>query len=160
MTTKVSQPKLSDLNSYSSLGVEENPDRDHRRPQALKVAPTIAKSFNYAWAGLSYTFVTQRNFRIQVFVGLMALGFSIWLHLPAVDCTIISLTTAAVLALELLNTALESLVDLTVGQTFHPQAKTAKDCAAGSVLVAAIASVLVAGSLLLPRLYTKLVDAL
>jgi diacylglycerol kinase (ATP) len=157
MTTKVSQPRLSELNPYSNLELEL--DRDSRRPHALKVAPTLFKSFNYAWAGLAYTFTTQRNFRIQVVVGILALGLSLLLHLPAVDCAIISLTTSAVLALELLNTALESLVDLTVGKTYHPLAKTAKDCAAGSVLVAAIASLLVAGSLLLPRLYERLISS-
>jgi diacylglycerol kinase (ATP) len=52
--------------------------------------------------------------------------------------------------LELLNTALESVVDLTVGQSYHDLAKIAKDCAAGAVLLAAIAAVMVGGCLLLP----------
>jgi diacylglycerol kinase (ATP) len=54
--------------------------------------------------------------------------------------------------MELLNTALESVVDLTVRQTYHELAKIAKDCAAGAVLISALAAVLVAGSLLLPPL--------
>jgi diacylglycerol kinase (ATP) len=57
-----------------------------------------------------------------------------------------------VLVLELLNTAIEAVVDLTVGTRFHPLAKIAKDCAAAAVLVAAIASLLVAGLLLVPPL--------
>ena len=53
--------------------------------------------------------------------------------------------------LELLNTALESVVDLTVKQTYHELAKIAKDCAAGAVLISAIASLFVASFILLPH---------
>ena len=56
------------------------------------------------------------------------------------------------MVLELLNTALESVVDLTVGQSYHELAKIAKDCAAGAVLVSAIAAVIVASCLLVPPL--------
>jgi diacylglycerol kinase (ATP) len=52
------------------------------------------------------------------------------------------------MVLELLNTALESGVDLTVGQSYHELAKIAKDCAAGAVMIAAIAAILVAGFIL------------
>ena len=74
--------------------------------------------------------------------------------------SIISLTIGAVLAMELLNTALESVVDLTVKQSYHELAKIAKDCAAGAVLISAIAAILVAGSLLLPPLLTLLQSTL
>ncbi|MEO0490384.1 MAG: diacylglycerol kinase, partial [Cyanobacteria bacterium J06659_2] len=53
---------------------------------------------------------------------------------------------------ELINTALESVVDLTVQQTYHELAKIAKDCAAAAVLIAAFASIMVAACLLLPPL--------
>jgi diacylglycerol kinase (ATP) len=56
------------------------------------------------------------------------------------------------MVLELLNTALESVVDLTVGQSYHELAKIAKDCAAGAVLISAIAAVIVASCLLVPPL--------
>ncbi|MCX5933569.1 MAG: diacylglycerol kinase family protein, partial [Pseudanabaena sp. LacPavin_0818_WC45_MAG_42_6] len=74
----------------------------------------------------------------------------------AVDCSIISLTIALVLVLELLNTALEAVVDLTVGREFHQLAKIAKDCSAGAVLIAAITALLIAGVLLLPHILTVL----
>jgi diacylglycerol kinase (ATP) len=61
-----------------------------------------------------------------------------------------------VLVLELLNTALESVVDLTVKHSYHELAKIAKDCAAGAVLIAAIAAIAVAGLILLPRLFAVL----
>jgi len=109
-------------------------------------------SFRYAFAGLRYAFATQRNFRIHLFVGTVAIALSLYLQLSAVKIAIIGLTIGAVLTMELLNTAIESVVDLTVKQSYHELAKIAKDCAAGAVLVSAIAAVIVAGSLLLPPL--------
>ena len=58
--------------------------------------------------------------------------------------------------MELLNTAIESLVDLTVKQTYHELAKIAKDCAAGAVLVSALVSLMVGLFILVPPLTMKL----
>ena len=63
------------------------------------------------------------------------------------------MTISLVLVLELLNTALEAVVDLTVGREFHQLAKIAKDCAAGAVLIAAIAALIIASVLLLPNIF-------
>ena len=122
------------------------------RELSWRVASSLWVSFRYAFAGLRYAFVTQRNFRIHLFVGTIAIGLSLYLHLSAVKIAIIGLTIGAVLTMELLNTAIESVVDLTVQQSYHELAKIAKDCAAGAVLISAIAAVVVAGSLLLPPL--------
>ncbi len=122
------------------------------REMSWRVASSLFVSFKYAGAGLIYAFKTQRNFRIHSVVGFVAIALSFFLQLTAVEIAIIGLTASAVLTLELLNTALESVVDLTVKQSYHELAKIAKDCAAGAVLVAALAAVLVAGSLLLPPL--------
>jgi diacylglycerol kinase (ATP) len=117
-------------------------------------------SWRVAWAGISYAFQSQRNFRIHVGVGALAIGLSLFLHLQPVEIAVIALTSGLVLALELLNTALESLVDLTVKQTYHDLAKIAKDCAAGAVLISALVAVLVAGILLLPPMFTLILSAL
>lgn len=123
----------------------------HRR-LAWAVAPNLFLSFRYAWAGVRYAFLTQRNFRIHSILGLVAMGLGLVLQVSTVEMAIVSLTCALVMVLELLNTALESVVDLTVQQTYHELAKIAKDCAAGAVLIAAIAAVVVAALILLPPL--------
>lgn len=140
-----------DLSSETSLQPSTTPT-DAKRINTLswRVASNLFVSFRYAWAGVQYAFQTQRNFRIHVIVGLMAIGLSLVLHLSRIEVAIISLTIGAVLTMELLNTALESVVDLTVRQTYHELAKIAKDCAAGAVLISSLAAVFVAGSLLLP----------
>jgi len=136
----------STTRSKSDLNVE--------RSQSWKVASNLWVSFKYAWAGVTYAFKTQRNFRIHCFIGTVALTLSLFLQLNAVETAVIALTCSVVLVMELLNTAIESVVDLTVKQTYHELAKIAKDCAAAAVLVSALASVFIAGFLLLPPLVT------
>jgi diacylglycerol kinase (ATP) len=122
------------------------------RDLAWHIAPSFFSSFRYAWMGVSYAFQTQRNFRIHAFMGSLAVGLGLWLRLSRVEMTVIMLTITIVLSMELLNTALESVVDLTVKQTYHELAKIAKDCAAGAVLVSALSALGVAACLILPKL--------
>lgn len=127
------------------------------RDLAWQIAPNLLISFKYAWAGLRYAFVTQRNFRIHTVIGTLAISLGVFLQRSTVEMSIIGLTIALVMTLELLNTALESVVDLTVKQSYHDLAKIAKDCAAGAVLVSSIASIFVASLILLPPLYAAIV---
>jgi len=123
-----------------------------KREFSWQVATNLFVSFKYAWFGISYAFQTQRNFRIHVCLGVLALGLGIFLHLRSLEMAVIGLTSGFVLVMELLNTAIESVVDLTVKQSYHDLAKIAKDCAAAAVLVSAMVAVLVAGMLLMPPL--------
>lgn len=119
-----------------------------------QIATNLFLSFKYAWAGIVYGFQTQRNFRIHVVMCVVAISLSVLLHLRTVEIAIIAITSGLVMTLELLNTAIESVVDLTVKQSYHELAKIAKDCAAGAVLISAMVALLVAGVLLLPPLAT------
>jgi diacylglycerol kinase (ATP) len=146
--------KLTPLTKPSPI----EPVLSQERQLSWKVASNLFISFKYAWAGVSYAFRTQRNFRIHVSVGTLAIVLSLLLQLQAVEVAVIGITSGLVLALELVNTAIESLVDLTVKQTYHDLAKIAKDCAAAAVLISALVAVLVAATLLLPPL-VKLIIA-
>ncbi len=127
------------------------------RDLAWHIAPSFFSSFRYAWMGITYAFQTQRNFRIHTFMGALAIGLGLWLHLVPVEMTVIGITIGLVLAMELLNTALEAVVDLTVKQTYHELAKVAKDCAAAAVLISAFAALGVAACLILPKLVARLI---
>ncbi|NJL03232.1 MAG: diacylglycerol kinase family protein [Spirulinaceae cyanobacterium RM2_2_10] len=133
---------------------------DPTRPFTWQVAPNLFRSFQYAWAGVRYAFVTQRNFRIHTVIASLAISLCLALQIGTTKTAVVGLTCALVMALELLNTALESVVDLTVRNSYHELAKIAKDCAAGAVLVAAIASIFVAGLLLVPPLLQFILAAL
>ncbi|MBE9128665.1 MULTISPECIES: diacylglycerol kinase [unclassified Coleofasciculus] len=127
-----------------------------KRELAWCIAPTLLISFKYAWAGLYYAFITQRNFRIHTIIGTLAVSLGVFLHLAWIEIAVIGVTSGLVMAMELLNTALESVVDLTVKQSYHELAKIAKDCAAGAVLISALTAVFVAGVLLLPPLFARI----
>lgn len=128
-----------------------------RRTGAYKVARDLPASFQYAVQGLVYAFASQRNFRLQLVVGGLALVLGLWLRLHVLELGVLVLTVAAVLVLELLNTAMEAAVDLAIGRQFHPLARIAKDCSAAAVLVAAMASMLIALLLLSPPLWQRIV---
>jgi len=117
-----------------------------------QVAENLLVSFKYAWQGVRYAFNTQRNFRIHLVLGTLAMSGSFIFHLKLVEIAVIGITTGLVLVMELLNTALEAVVDLTVNKTYHELAKIAKDCAAGAVLISALVALVVAGLLLFPPL--------
>jgi diacylglycerol kinase (ATP) len=142
-----------DQKVISSAGAQHNHLPKPNRDLSFQVAHNLWLSFRFAWTGLYYTFLTQRNFRIHVSIGIVAIGLGLVLHLSRLEMTVVALTIGMVLAMELLNTALEAVVDLTVKQTYHDLAKIAKDCAAGAVLITSLAAIAVAGLLLLPPLW-------
>ncbi len=141
--------------------VELETERSGREPLARRrgawaVANDLPSSFRYAAQGLAYSFLSQRNFRIHVGTGALAFCLGLWLALPPAQLAVLVLTVAAVIVLELINTAIEAVVDLAIGRKFHPLARIAKDCAAAAVLVAALSSVLIAALLLVPPLLARL----
>lgn len=140
-----------DMTGKISSPLHRQAERNSQRIQAWRVAPNIFASFRYASAGVTYAFSTQRNFRIHCVMGTIAISLGALLQLTGVEMAVICITSGLVLTLELLNTAIESVVDLTVEQTYHELAKIAKDCAAGAVLISALASLLVAVWLILPK---------
>ena len=140
----------------SELQAAPAPRRRTKRIGAWTVAGDLPSSFRYAAKGLIYSFGSQRNFRIHVITGAVVFSLGLWLGLSLERLAVLVLTVAAVLVLELLNTATEAVVDLAIGRQFHPLARIAKDCAAAAVLVAALASMLIALLLLLPPLLARL----
>lgn len=109
------------------------------------------RSFRFAFAGLSHLWETQRNFRIEVAVGLVALVAGLLARLERWEWAALLLTIALVLVLEALNTTLESAVTL-ASPDLDPRAKAAKDVAAAAVLIAAIVSVAIGILTFGPRL--------
>ena len=89
-------------------------------------------------------------------MGSFVFGIGFWLKLPLNEFAVLVLTVSSVLVLELINTSIEAVVDLSIGRRFHPLARIAKDCSAGAVLIASIGSLLIACYLLLPKLLVQL----
>jgi diacylglycerol kinase len=115
----------------------------------------LFRSFYYAFAGLFHLLKSQRNARIELIIGVLACALAAWLRISRAEWGVLVLTIAAVLILEGLNTSIEAAVDLASPQ-LHPLAKTAKDVAAGMVLIASIASIIVGLVILGPPLWRRL----
>ncbi len=105
-------------------------------------AGTLRAAFGFAFAGIGYAWRTQRNLRIHVAVAAVVVVAGLFAHLDRAAWLAIILAIGLVLVAELLNTAVEALVDL-VSPARHPLAKAAKDAAAGAVLLAAATAVAV-----------------
>ncbi|MFN2459907.1 MAG: diacylglycerol kinase [Candidatus Velthaea sp.] len=99
-------------------------------------------AIHYAFEGIIYATRTQRNMRLHFIAAALVLAATLYLRLQRPYVIGIVVTVALVLAMELLNTAIESVVDL-MTVAHHPLAKIAKDTAAGAVLVVAFAAVIV-----------------
>lgn len=111
----------------------------------------ILKSFYYAFSGLAYVLRTQKHMRFHFLAAILVLVLSLFLHLTGVETVILFFSIGLVLITEMVNTSLESMIDL-ITQEQHPLAKIVKDVAAGCVLVAALNSIVVGLIILLPRL--------
>lgn len=102
----------------------------------------LLDSFNYAIQGIIHTVHTQRNMKIHISTAIAVLVLSLFFDLSKIELMLVSLSITLVLAMELLNTAIENTIDL-ISDHYHPLAKFAKNAAAGAVLVSAINAVLV-----------------
>ena len=102
------------------------------------------ESFGHAWDGIYKTAVRERNFKIQIIMGIAAVLACIFFQVDTLHFIGVLLSVFFVLAMELMNTAVEALTDLICGNKPHPLAKLAKDVAAGAVLLAAFQAVFVA----------------
>src|SRR5947209_1596480 len=96
-------------------------------------AATLLDSFNYAFEGIIHVLRTQRNLRLHFLAAILVFAAAIALGVSRLQLI------ALVLVAEMLNTAIEGVIDLST-TSFDPHAKLAKDIAAGAVLIASIAA--------------------
>lgn len=100
------------------------------------------KSFIYALHGLWSGVADQRNLKVQLGVAVVVVGAGFYLSISSIEWCIILLCIALVIGLELVNTALENLVDLVTLER-NPLAGKIKDIAAGAVLLVSILSLII-----------------
>ena len=103
---------------------------------------TLLESFNYAIEGILHTLRTQRNMRIHLLVAVGVLAAAVALDVDRFELIALIIAIGFVLVAEMVNTAIESAVDLAT-TSFDPMAKLAKDIAAGAVLIASVVAVAV-----------------
>ena len=120
-------------------------------PQKTGLAKFIA-GFGFAFSGLWHAIRTQVNMKVHISLAIIAIVLGVVLHISAVEFAVIFLAIAGVLVAEMFNTVLELCVDL-ASPDYHPLAKTAKDVAAGAVLLSAIMAIIIALFIFGPHLW-------
>lgn len=99
----------------------------------------LFESFKHAFAGMTFAFKSEKNFKIHFMAMILALGAGFFFKLTPVRWALLILQIAAVLSVEVINSALERTVDL-ITQEYNIEAKRIKDMSAGAVLVVSIAA--------------------
>lgn len=112
---------------------------------------SIFRSFVFAFEGIVSAVKKERNLKIHLMiaVGVIIAGFIF--SLSALEWVAVIVAIGGMLSLELLNTAIERIVDL-VTDDFHPLAKQAKDAAAGAVLIYAVMSAIIGLIVFVPKI--------
>ena len=118
------------------------------RDNVKKNTGTLLNSFRYAFCGLYYAVKTQRNMRIHLSMAVLVSVFGLLYRLAPLEWIALYFTVTFVIVCEMINTAIENCVD-TATKDYNKHAKTAKDVAAGAVVVAAFLAVIVAAFLFL-----------
>lgn len=101
------------------------------------------ESFRHAIDGIVHAIKKERNFRIQIFLGILAVTACIIFRVETWQFVLVIVAIFFVLAMELMNTAIEALTDLFCKGSIHPLAKIAKDAAAGAVLLASALALII-----------------
>ncbi len=122
------------------------------RKESYKTSRDVSKSFKYAFIGISYVLKTSRNFKIQLILAVSILMIGFLLQISLSNYVILIATIMSVLILEILNTSIESIVDLVVKKEFSSLAKISKDTSAGAVFLASINSVIIAVYIFVPKI--------
>ncbi len=105
------------------------------------------KSVPHAFRGIISLIRNDNNFRIHLLAVVVVVIVGLWIEFTETEWLAVIITMGIVLALEAMNTAVETIIDL-VSPEYHDLAKKTKDVAAGAVLLFVFAAVAVAGIIL------------
>lgn len=117
----------------------------------MNFAQRLLTSFGNAFRGIGVALRSEPNARVHAVATLAVIAAGAWFRCSAGEWAVLAIATGAVWTAELLNTAIEKSMDL-LHPTYHPLVKNIKDIAAGAVLIAAIAAVVAAGLIFIPKL--------
>lgn len=136
----------------AEIDQERVSDWDHKSSRS----GSVVESFYHAIHGLKVAIGSQRNLRIHLVVAPAVLTAAIILKVEPWGVGLLLLSIGLVIAAELINTAIEHLVDIQSGFRYHLSARYAKDTAAAGVMVSAAVAAIVGAIVFLPRLLALL----
>jgi len=113
------------------------------------------RSFGFAFRGIFSAFKSGHNLWIQSVVGLLVILAGMWLEVSRTEWLILIICIGLVLSAEVVNTAIEKLVDL-VSPDYNKKAGQVKDLAAGAVLLLSITAAVIGLLIFIPRILNVL----
>jgi diacylglycerol kinase len=113
------------------------------------------KTFYNAWKGIQQFFLHDRNGRIHLGAALATLMAGFILHASVTEWVVLLLCIAAVIAMEMINAAVEKLCDM-VHKEFHLTIKIIKDISAGAVLWVSVISAVIGAVIFIPKIISLL----
>ncbi|HVO44285.1 MAG TPA: diacylglycerol kinase family protein, partial [Aggregatilineales bacterium] len=127
-------------------------DPDHFSPITSR---SRMASFRYALAGCLFVLRYQKNIRIQIVVSGLVFAVGLWVGLSPLAWALLIFAITLNVMVEFINTSIEAAVNLATGD-LHPMARVAKDVAAGTSLLAAVAAAIIGGLVLAPPMLDRL----
>lgn len=115
----------------------------------------LRNSFKYAFEGVHRELKEEQNLKIHILIMILVIIAGFILKLSPMEWIICIILFGFVIALELINTAIELTVDLAMPE-IHSKAKAAKDIAAAAVLISATCSVIIGLIIFLPKIINLL----
>ncbi len=125
---------------------------DRKKEKCLK---KFFNSFTYPIKGLRYAYRNEQNLAVDVGIALIVVIAGFIFKVSVTEWALLALTIGLVISCELINTAIEAVVDL-VTEEYHPLAKVAKDTSAAAVFIFAIVAVVVGIIIFGPKLFAIL----
>lgn len=113
---------------------------------------TFLQSISNALRGIRVSIGSERNIKMQLCIMILLIILGLLLKFSAMDWVIIILTSVIVLAVEMINTAIEFTVDMVCKSEYNALAKNAKDIAAGAVLMISMGAVIIGSIIILPKI--------
>lgn len=109
----------------------------------------LLKSFKFAFEGIYYAFNSDQNLIIHFIAALLVIVLSIFLRVTPFEMGILGVTILLVIACEMVNSAIEKMVDL-ITKEHRAEAKIAKDVSAGMVLITSFGAAIIGALIFIP----------
>jgi len=123
---------------------------DERNKSKRKGIKGILYNFVFSWQGLTYAYMHEKSMWIHAVLSIITVILGLFLNLRGIEWLIILIALGAILSIELLNTGIESVVDM-VTHDYHELAKVAKDTGSAATFVASMIGVITILSIYIPK---------
>ena len=123
---------------------------DERNKSKRKGIKGILYNFVFSWQGLVYAYKHEKSMWIHAVLSLVTVVLGLFLNLRGIEWLIIMIVLGAILSIELLNTGIESVVDM-ITHDYHELAKVAKDTGSAATFVASTIGLITILSIYVPK---------